>query len=67
MNSFYDPVKDEVAAFEELVGSHVGVGGEQSYPFIMYPAEWNLHQEDQKQIVGAEELHRILKSRLEKI
>lgn len=60
VNSFYDPEKDEVAAFEELVGSHGGLGGEQSYPFIMHPVEWNLDQE----IVGAEELHRIIKSKL---
>ena len=35
--SIYDPVKNEVAAFEELVGSHGGIGGEQSFPFISHP------------------------------
>ena len=29
----------EVAAFEELVGSHGGLGGSQSYPFVLAPAE----------------------------
>jgi putative membrane protein len=28
VNSLYDPVRNEVAAFEELVGSHGGLGGE---------------------------------------
>lgn len=57
VNSFYDPDKNEVAAFEELVGSHGGIGGEQSYPFIMHPVDWKFERE----IVGAEELHRAIK------
>ncbi len=61
VNSFYDPEKGEVAAFEELVGSHGGLGGEQCHPFLMHPVEWNL---DNEEIIGAEELHRILKSKL---
>lgn len=35
VNSFYDKDKDEVAAFEELVGSHGGLGGTQNKPFII--------------------------------
>lgn len=61
VNSFYDSKKDEVAAFEELVGSHGGMGGEQSYPFIMHPVEWNL---DDEEIIGAEKLHKILKNEI---
>lgn len=61
VNSFYNPEKNEVAAFEELVGSHGGLGGDQSYPFILYPSEWKL---DQENIIGAEKLHEVLKSRL---
>lgn len=57
VNSFYDPDTNEVAAFEELVGSHGGAGGEQSYPFIMHPSEWKIKDN----IVGAEELHREIK------
>jgi hypothetical protein len=38
VNSFYKPETNEVAAFEELVGSHGGLGGTQNEPFIMYPA-----------------------------
>ncbi|MBM4240313.1 MAG: phage holin family protein [Euryarchaeota archaeon] len=63
VNSFYDPEKDEVAAFEELVGSHGGIGGEQSRPFIMHPVNWDLEGE----IVGAEKLHQLLKIQLEKL
>lgn len=37
VNSFYDSKKDEVCAFEELIGSHGGLGGNQSKPFILYP------------------------------
>ena len=29
---------DEVAAFEELVGSHGGLGGGQAHPFVLHPA-----------------------------
>ncbi len=60
VNSFYDPETEEVAAFEELVGSHGGLGGGQSRPFIMYPSEWNID----KEIVGAESLHKVLKKKL---
>ncbi|MEE9512651.1 MAG: phage holin family protein, partial [Anaerolineales bacterium] len=48
VNSFYDPETREVAAFEELVGSHGGLGGDLMTPFVMYPAEWEL---DSKEIV----------------
>ncbi|HWQ20237.1 MAG TPA: phage holin family protein [Methanotrichaceae archaeon] len=64
VNSIYDIEKNEVAAFEELIGSHGGAGGDQSRPFLMYPADWDLENEE---IVGAEELHRALKSRMEAV
>jgi hypothetical protein len=35
-----DPGVDEVAAFEELIGSHGGIGGWQTRPCLMYPAHW---------------------------
>ena len=38
VNSVYDPTNDEVAAFEELIGSHGGLGGTQCKPFVLYPA-----------------------------
>ena len=64
VNSFYDAENDEVCAFEELVGSHGGVGGSQSEPFILYPADWNVPDEE---IVGAENIYRVLKTNLENI
>ena len=54
VNSLYDPETGEVAAFEELFGSHGGLGGDQMLPFLMFPAEWKLKKEE---IVGAMELH----------
>jgi len=38
VNSAYDAELDEVAAFEELVGSHGGFGGPQTRPFLLAPA-----------------------------
>ena len=38
VNSTWWPETEEVAAFEELVGSHGGMGGPQSYPFVLAPA-----------------------------
>ena len=38
LNSLYDPVLDEVAAFEELVGCHGGLGGWQTRPLLVHPA-----------------------------
>ena len=61
VNSFYDSQADEVCAFEELVGSHGGVGGDQSKPFILFPSNWNVTDEE---IIGAENIYKILKSNL---
>ncbi|MEU7868912.1 alkaline phosphatase family protein [Dactylosporangium sp. NPDC049140] len=35
-----DAGTDEVAAFEELVGSHGGIGGWQTEAILVHPAEW---------------------------
>jgi hypothetical protein len=35
-----DPSTDEVAAFEELIGSHGGLGGWQTQASLVYPATW---------------------------
>lgn len=59
VNSFYDPETDEVAAFEELIGSHGGLGGDQAKPFVLFPAEW---ESPAREIVGAEQLHKQMKS-----
>ena len=59
VNSTYWPDRDEVAAFEELVGSTGGMGGTQSYPFLLHPAELELPGEE---LVGAELVHRHLRN-----
>ena len=61
VNSFYDEEADEVCAFEELVGSHGGAGGDQSKPFILYPSSWNVSDDD---IIGAENIYKLLKENL---
>ncbi len=61
VNSFYDKEADEVCAFEELVGSHGGAGGDQSKPFILYPSSWNVSDEE---IIGAENIYKLLKENL---
>lgn len=58
VSSFCNPETNEVADFEELIGSHGGLGGWQAQPFLLYAAEWETGQET---IVGAEALHRVLK------
>lgn len=55
--SMYDPASGEVAAFEELVGSHGGLGGTQSEPFAFVPTEWS---EEPEEIIGAGEMHDVL-------
>ena len=48
----------EVAAFEELVGSHGGLGGPQSFPFVLAPSDlaW-----PEGEVVGSESVHRIFR------
>ncbi len=58
LNSTYWPETGEVAAFEELVGSHGGMGGSQSFPFVLAPARFPLPTEP---IVGAEAMHRVMR------
>ncbi len=58
VNSFYSQKTDEVAAFEELVGSHGGLGGSQTKGILIYPADLPLSGEP---IVGASSLHRAIK------
>jgi uncharacterized membrane protein YvlD (DUF360 family) len=57
VNSTYWEETGEVAAFEELVGSHGGMGGTQSHPFVLHPAGLPWPEEP---VVGAEQVHRIL-------
>jgi len=57
--STYWPDSREVAAFEELVGSHGGLGGTQAQPFLLHPSELHLPSDP---IVGSANLHTLLKS-----
>jgi uncharacterized membrane protein YvlD (DUF360 family) len=58
VNSMYDPHADEVAPFEEFMGSHGGLGGAQSKPFAVIPAAW---REPQAAIVGVRAMHDALR------
>jgi len=57
VGSFYDPDLEEGCAFEELISFHGGIGGPQTQPFILHPAELPVPAED---IVGAEQVHGVL-------
>ncbi len=60
--SQYDPELGEVAAFEELIGSHGGLGGPQTEPFILHPTEWEL---DEEVPLGAPAIYRNIRRWLE--
>ena len=64
VNSRYDPELDEVAAFEDQVGSHGGLGGPQTHPFLMYPVELSAPPEPIFTSVG---MHRVLKTWLAEV
>jgi uncharacterized membrane protein YvlD (DUF360 family) len=57
INSRYDPGTDEASSFEPHVGSHGGLGGPQQHALLTYPRDWAPPGE----IVGAEQLHRVLR------
>lgn len=63
VNSFYDEKNNEVCAFEELIGSHGGLGGDQSKPFILYPSQWK----DPGELIGAESIYKFLKKEIEEL
>lgn len=61
VNSFCDNKTNEVCAFEELIGSHGGLGGNQTKPFILYPSTWKAPDE----LIGAESIYEFLKKQTE--
>ncbi|MGK3104002.1 phage holin family protein [Streptomyces sp. WAC05858] len=65
VNSAYDPARGTVHAFEEQIGSHGGLGGEQGHPFLLWPAELTPPVAAGKELVGAERVHRVLRRWLE--
>jgi uncharacterized membrane protein YvlD (DUF360 family) len=60
--SLYDPETGEIAAFEELIGAHGGLGGPQTRPFLLYPADWEL---DLGPLIGAPMVYRQLRRWME--
>ncbi len=50
VNSFYNAETNEVAAFEELIGCHGGLGGYQNQPFILHPTELEMSSDH---LIGA--------------
>lgn len=63
VNSFYDPKTEEICAFEELIGSHGGLGGSQTRPFILYPSNW----EDPEELIGAKSIYDFLKKEIDEL
>ncbi len=59
VGSFYDPELDEGCAFEELISFHGGIGGPQTRPFILHPAQLEVPRGP---ILGAASVHGILAS-----
>jgi uncharacterized membrane protein YvlD (DUF360 family) len=64
LNSPLDESTDEVAAYEELVGCHGGLGGWQSEAVLVHPAEWAV---DEPPLVGADAVHHQLVRWLERL
>jgi len=58
VNSCYWEELDEVAAFEELVGSHGGLGGGQSHPFVLFPRDLPWPDEP---VLGAPAVHGVFR------
>lgn len=61
VNSAYDPATGAVHAFEEQIGSHGGLGGAQSHPFLLWPVELTPPAPGGRPLTGAEEVHRVLR------
>ncbi|MGP3990535.1 alkaline phosphatase family protein [Streptomyces sp. 3N207] len=61
VNSVFDPETGAVHAFEEQIGSHGGLGGEQGHAFLLSPLELSPPVEPGAELVGAEAVHRVLR------
>jgi uncharacterized membrane protein YvlD (DUF360 family) len=64
VNSRYDPELEEVAAFEGQVSSHGGLGGPQTHPFLLFPADLTLPLEP---IFTSPAMYRVLKGWLAEV
>jgi hypothetical protein len=63
VNSFYDPQNNEGCAFEELIGFHGGLGGTQTEPFLLHPAELKVDGD----LIGAASVYKVCKGWLDQI
>ncbi|MFI1996376.1 alkaline phosphatase family protein [Actinoplanes sp. NPDC020271] len=63
VNSVWDPATQEVAAFEDLIGCHGGLGGAQSRAVLIHPSGWDPPGD----LVGADEVYRYLLGSLKKL
>ena len=64
VNSSLDPLTNDVAAFEELVGAHGGLGGFQDSALLLVPKD--LAEVVPERIEGADEMHKVLVAMLER-
>ncbi|MEU7302891.1 phage holin family protein [Streptomyces sp. NPDC007206] len=67
VNSAFDPADGEVLAFEEQIGSHGGLGGAQSQPFLLSPLELSAPAAGEAELTGAERVHRVLRRWLDEL
>ncbi|MEU6658160.1 phage holin family protein [Streptomyces sp. NPDC046821] len=61
VNSWYDPDEGDVLAFEEQIGSHGGLGGAQGHPFLLAPDAFSPPVAEGAELVGAEQVHQVLR------
>ena len=63
VNSFFKPETNEGCAFEELIGFHGGLGGTQTSPFLLHPAELEVDGD----LIGAASVYRACKGWLSEV
>lgn len=63
VNSLLDPATGEVAAFEELVGCHGGLGGWQERPVLIHPAALPVDTE----LTSSDAVHAVFRGWLDKL
>ncbi|MGP3967435.1 phage holin family protein [Streptomyces sp. 6N223] len=61
VNSSVDPATGAVHAFEDQIGSHGGLGGEQTRAFLMSPVTLSAPTPDGSELAGAEAVHGVLR------
>ncbi|MEU6770720.1 phage holin family protein [Streptomyces sp. NPDC046759] len=61
VNSALDAVDGEVLALEEQIGSHGGLGGAQSRPFLLSPRDLSAPVDGTAELTGAEQVHQVLR------